>query len=172
MDAVHTPEASPTLLPTSEKPMAKEPSSRTRLSSGAKMFQPRPATTTTSTTFYATPQQPYRAACSPALSSLPTSIGITGPAPPWPAWGQQPYSSPLATAPPQPTLLISQRKPQVILGSDALPSLGSGGHATGECKPCVFFHKKGCASGKTCLFCHLCDEKQLRHQRGRRRGLA
>ena len=35
-----------------------------------------------------------------------------------------------------------------------LPSLGSGGHATGECKPCAFFYKKaGCASGRTCLFC-------------------
>ena len=63
-------------------------------------------------------------------------------------------------------------RPQVILGSAALPSVGSGGHATGECKPCAFFHSKGCASGKTCLFCHLCDGSDKRRRKHERRHAA
>mmetsp|Transcript_41231 Transcript_41231/g.96190 ORF Transcript_41231/g.96190 Transcript_41231/m.96190 type:complete len:201 (-) Transcript_41231:53-655(-) len=117
--------------------------SRTRLSSGAKMFQPRPAAT--STTFYATPARPCL-----QVPPAPSKI-MSVPAPTY-------YAS----------------RAQVVLGSPALPSLGSGGHATRECKPCVFFHKKdGCASGRTCLFCHLCDESEKRRrQRQRRRRLA
>eukprot|EP00933_Yihiella_yeosuensis_P054736 TRINITY_DN5326_c0_g1_i1.p1 TRINITY_DN5326_c0_g1~~TRINITY_DN5326_c0_g1_i1.p1 ORF type:complete len:228 (-),score=43.23 TRINITY_DN5326_c0_g1_i1:439-1122(-) len=42
-------------------------------------------------------------------------------------------------------------------GSQELPSQGSVGHFTGECKPCAFFHTKGCDSGAMCPFCHLCD---------------
>jgi hypothetical protein len=45
-----------------------------------------------------------------------------------------------------------------------LPSIGSVGHANKTCKPCAFFHSKGCASGAACQFCHLCDagEKKVR----------
>eukprot|EP00933_Yihiella_yeosuensis_P054737 TRINITY_DN5326_c0_g1_i2.p1 TRINITY_DN5326_c0_g1~~TRINITY_DN5326_c0_g1_i2.p1 ORF type:complete len:266 (-),score=56.42 TRINITY_DN5326_c0_g1_i2:227-928(-) len=42
-------------------------------------------------------------------------------------------------------------------GSQELLSQGSVGHFTGECKPCAFFHTKGCDSGAMCPFCHLCD---------------
>ena len=43
-------------------------------------------------------------------------------------------------------------------------SLGSAGHGMGTCKPCAFFHTKGCSSGKSCTFCHLCPpgEKKRR----------
>merc|ERR1740138_1070799 len=51
-------------------------------------------------------------------------------------------------------------------GSDELPSLGSAGHALGECKPCAFLHTKGCGRGAMCKFCHLCDagEKKRRQK--------
>lgn len=43
-------------------------------------------------------------------------------------------------------------------------SVGSRLHDAGRCKPCAFFHTKGCNSGEECLFCHLCPahEKQRR----------
>jgi len=43
-------------------------------------------------------------------------------------------------------------------------SRGSLLHGTGQCKPCAFFHTKGCQSAARCLFCHLCPprEKQRR----------
>lgn len=46
----------------------------------------------------------------------------------------------------------------------AASSVGSARHASGRCKPCAFFHTKGCASGERCAFCHLCesDEKKKR----------
>jgi len=45
-------------------------------------------------------------------------------------------------------------------------SQGSSAHGTGQCKPCAFFHTKGCQSGAACLFCHICPpgEKQRRKQ--------
>jgi hypothetical protein len=45
-----------------------------------------------------------------------------------------------------------------------LPSVGSAGHAKGRCKPCAFFHVKGCENGAVCRFCHLCEagEKKRR----------
>lgn len=47
-----------------------------------------------------------------------------------------------------------------------LPSVGSAGHSSGECKPCAFFHTKGCGGGKQCPFCHLCEagEKKRRQK--------
>lgn len=41
---------------------------------------------------------------------------------------------------------------------------GSALHKTGRCKPCAFFHTKGCQNDKNCQFCHLCPpgEKQRR----------
>jgi hypothetical protein len=46
----------------------------------------------------------------------------------------------------------------------SFPSVGSAGHAKGRCKPCAFFHVKGCENGTLCKFCHLCDpgEKKRR----------
>lgn len=53
---------------------------------------------------------------------------------------------------------------QLAVGSPGVPTVGSAGHDLGECKPCAFFHTRGCQSGAQCLFCHLCDagEKKLR----------
>mmetsp|Transcript_60442 Transcript_60442/g.167429 ORF Transcript_60442/g.167429 Transcript_60442/m.167429 type:complete len:258 (+) Transcript_60442:68-841(+) len=54
-------------------------------------------------------------------------------------------------------------------GSAELPSLGSAGHFTGQCKPCVFVSKRGCKSGTACDFCHLCGPgEKKRRQRERR----
>jgi len=46
-----------------------------------------------------------------------------------------------------------------------LPSAGSVSHASGECKPCAFFHTVGCTSGVHCEFCHLCDSEERRKRR-------
>jgi len=54
-----------------------------------------------------------------------------------------------------------------------LPSVGSGGHGFGMCRPCVFVHTKGCASGQDCAFCHVCppDAKKIRKKaKGMARG--
>jgi hypothetical protein len=37
-------------------------------------------------------------------------------------------------------------------------NVGSKNHFSGECRPCVFFHKTGCNGGDECEHCHLCDE--------------
>lgn len=65
------------------------------------------------------------------------------------------------------------------LESLELPSVGSAGHALGNCKPCAFVHTKGCGNGVDCPFCHLCrpGEKKRRRKeklethRGLRSGL-
>mmetsp|Transcript_96310 Transcript_96310/g.249112 ORF Transcript_96310/g.249112 Transcript_96310/m.249112 type:complete len:530 (-) Transcript_96310:464-2053(-) len=46
----------------------------------------------------------------------------------------------------------------------SLASVGSRLHNAGRCKPCAFFHTKGCTSAAGCLFCHICPahEKQRR----------
>jgi len=45
-------------------------------------------------------------------------------------------------------------------------SVGSVEHGTGRCKPCAFFHTRGCQLGSGCLFCHVCPpgEKRRRKQ--------
>merc|ERR1712190_305159 len=62
--------------------------------------------------------------------------------------------------------LLPAAPSQPAPGSDELPSLGSAGHALGECKPCAFLHTKGCGSGAMCKFCHLCGagEKKRRQK--------
>lgn len=64
------------------------------------------------------------------------------------------------------SMLLPAAPSQPAPGSDELPSLGSAGHALGECKPCAFLHTKGCSSGAMCKFCHLCDtgEKKRRQK--------
>lgn len=50
-----------------------------------------------------------------------------------------------------------------------LLSRGSAGHAARQCKPCAFFHTKGCSSGMDCQYCHMCgpEERQLRKKEKR-----
>mmetsp|Transcript_102029 Transcript_102029/g.160955 ORF Transcript_102029/g.160955 Transcript_102029/m.160955 type:complete len:221 (+) Transcript_102029:76-738(+) len=40
--------------------------------------------------------------------------------------------------------------------ADQALSKGSELHELGRCRPCVFFHTKGCKSGVDCRFCHIC----------------
>ncbi|CAE7714274.1 unnamed protein product [Symbiodinium sp. CCMP2592] len=49
-------------------------------------------------------------------------------------------------------------------GSAELPSIGSEGHASGECRPCAFLYAKGCQNGAMCLFCHLCDKGEKKRR--------
>ena len=66
--------------------------------------------------------------------------------------GQQmepPTAAPLAPAP----------------GTSELPSVGSSGHHTGDCKPCSFLYSaQGCRNGPTCMFCHLCDRSEKKRR--------
>jgi len=50
------------------------------------------------------------------------------------------------------------------IGSLECPSAGSKGHRAGFCKPCAFA-MKGCASGKDCNFCHLCESGEKKRRR-------
>lgn len=55
----------------------------------------------------------------------------------------------------------------------ALLSEGSRYHWAGKCKPCAFFHTKGCLNGPACDFCHACPPFEAqRRQRVRKRLLA
>jgi len=45
------------------------------------------------------------------------------------------------------------------------PTLGSRGHLLGNCKPCAFYHTKGCRQGQQCEFCHLCDAGEKKRRR-------
>jgi hypothetical protein len=72
-------------------------------------------------------------------------------------------------ASPAPVLRLSEALPPPELGTPALPSIGSLPHHTKDCKPCTFFHTRGCENAKNCQFCHLCGpgekKKRLRQQR-------
>jgi len=58
-----------------------------------------------------------------------------------------------------------------LLGTDALPTLGSANHYRGKCKPCAFAYKEGgCTSGVNCVFCHLCDSEERRRRRKEKAG--
>mmetsp|Transcript_41372 Transcript_41372/g.107079 ORF Transcript_41372/g.107079 Transcript_41372/m.107079 type:complete len:257 (+) Transcript_41372:74-844(+) len=70
-------------------------------------------------------------------------------------------------------LAASSAAPPRAAASEAagalLPSAGSEGHYEGTCKPCAFVNAKGCKSGYSCQFCHLCDagEKKRRQKEKR-----
>jgi hypothetical protein len=60
----------------------------------------------------------------------------------------------------------------VRLNEDGLPtSVGSAGHDTGECRPCLFVQtKNGCQNGVLCPFCHFPHKKnnKARPNKGKR----
>jgi len=58
-----------------------------------------------------------------------------------------------------------------IAGDTSLPSVGSRFHDSGRCKPCAFFHTKGCVSGSACLFCHLCPPREVQRRKQLQRHL-
>jgi hypothetical protein len=51
------------------------------------------------------------------------------------------------------------------------PCIGSALHYEAGCKPCVFFHTKGCTRGTECQFCHLCEKDTIKKQRKERRDV-
>jgi hypothetical protein len=70
---------------------------------------------------------------------------------------------------PIPVLRLAESLPPPELGSPGLPTVGSGLHHKGECRPCAFFYTRGCENGTACEFCHLCGpgerKKRLRQYR-------
>ncbi|CAL1126058.1 unnamed protein product [Cladocopium goreaui] len=82
---------------------------------------------------------------------------------------QAPSKQEASTPPPPAT------PPQCDLSLEAgeLPSVGSAGHANGNCKPCAFLFKvptetstkEGCESGMNCNFCHLCPPGEKKRRR-------
>jgi len=74
--------------------------------------------------------------------------------------------APAIPPPPQaPVLCLAEALPEPELGSPELPTVGSAGHHHGNCKPCAFFHTKGCMQGPTCEFCHLCGVGERKRRR-------
>merc|ERR1711972_773128 len=65
-----------------------------------------------------------------------------------------------------PVLLLAEALAEPELGSPQMPTLGSVGHYARTCKPCAFYHTKGCSNGVECSFCHLCPagEKKRRQK--------
>jgi len=63
-----------------------------------------------------------------------------------------------------PVLRLAEAIAPPEVGGPELPSIGSLLHYKGECKPCTFFHTRGCENEKDCQFCHLCKrgEKKKR----------
>lgn len=47
-------------------------------------------------------------------------------------------------------------------------------HPGRKCKPCAFYHTKGCTSGSKCQFCHMCSPRQKKRKKrlGRRERAA
>lgn len=105
-------------------------------------------------------------------------------------WGMQPeagFATPTSPAPREnvPVLRLADcqilEPPVANLGSPEMPTVGSAGHHMGNCKPCAFFHTKGCGNGTQCSFCHLCpsgEKKRRQKEKGaamrdmKRMGLA
>jgi len=74
-------------------------------------------------------------------------------------------------SPPSPDLEVASTGEAPQSASPPLPnmSVGSIGHDLKQCRPCAFFHTKGCASGKDCQFCHLCEPgEKTRRQKEKR----
>jgi len=77
-----------------------------------------------------------------------------------------PISSTVACTREPPTILkLADSIGTPVLDSSSLPSLGSAGHYHGYCKPCAFFHTKGCGNGAACPFCHLCPPGEKKQRR-------
>jgi len=81
-----------------------------------------------------------------------------------------------AAAPPQPKAAVAMAAPAVLrledalgralLGSPELPTGGSAGHHTGQCKPCTYvWRRSGCHNGVGCVFCHLCPPGELNRRK-------
>eukprot|EP00931_Biecheleriopsis_adriatica_P087356 TRINITY_DN61842_c0_g1_i1.p1 TRINITY_DN61842_c0_g1~~TRINITY_DN61842_c0_g1_i1.p1 ORF type:complete len:420 (-),score=77.63 TRINITY_DN61842_c0_g1_i1:71-1264(-) len=109
--------------------------------------------------------------CLPTLPPAPCTAPLPPPPPAAPpALSQAQLATPPGLAPPPPAqapqLRIAESLPDSSLGTPDMPTVGSAGHRFGTCKPCAFFHTKGCGTGVNCTFCHLCapGEKKRRQK--------
>lgn len=75
------------------------------------------------------------------------------------------HGAPVSRRPVGVTLRLAEAL-EPVLGSAALPTVGSAGHRFRKCKPCAFAWKEsGCQSGANCKFCHLCDPAEKKRRR-------
>lgn len=108
-----------------------------------------------------------RGACfAPPLSARAPPTANMMPVPPPPP--------PFETAPVRSAVLrLAETLPPPELGGPLAPSMGSMLHNMGECRPCTFFHTRGCQNKETCQFCHLCGpgekKKRLRQEKSAKR---
>lgn len=65
---------------------------------------------------------------------------------------------------------LSYTNSSMVMSGD-LNSVGSRFHDSGRCKPCAFFHTKGCESAANCLFCHRCPAHEKQRRKRLRRQL-
>lgn len=114
------------------------------------------------------PPPPPVAAPEQVLQRLPkTSMP---PSPPCAPPKLSPQARLLACAPAPPTwscdINVAEPLMESMVGSSTMPTVGSAGHRLGTCKPCAFFHTRGCGNGLNCIFCHLCQsgEKKRRQK--------
>lgn len=64
-----------------------------------------------------------------------------------------------------------EEEDMLLPGREPQQSAGSKMHGTGRCKPCAFYHGKGCESGVNCSFCHLCDKGERQKRRKERKAM-
>jgi len=61
-------------------------------------------------------------------------------------------------------LSLASALPEPAIEPLEVPTLGSIGHWSGTCRPCAFM-ARGCTSGASCPFCHLCDPTEKKRRR-------
>lgn len=67
-------------------------------------------------------------------------------------------------------LRLAQALDDPLLGTAAMPTVGSAGHHLNKCSPCAFVFKEGCTSGAACRFCHLCERGEKRRRKKELKG--
>jgi len=101
----------------------------------------------------------------PPTAALVASVSMMGNPPPPPPFQAAPISSAV--------LRLAEVLAPPELGGPLAPSIGSLLHHKGECKPCTFFHTRGCQNKEACEFCHLCcpgeKKKRLRAEKSIKR---
>jgi hypothetical protein len=101
-------------------------------------------------------QQPQQTQlCTPRLSEAPAVNANT-------TCSLAMNAMPLLPPPPlaNPVLRLAEAIAPPELGGPELPSIGSLLHHKGECRPCTFFHTRGCENKEDCQFCHLCGPRE------------
>jgi hypothetical protein len=105
-------------------------------------------------TLLGNPQQQTQL-CTPRLSEAPAINANTDSSLPMSA---MPLLPPPLVA--NPVLRLAEAIAPPELGGPELPSIGSLLHHRGECRPCTFFHTRGCENKEDCQFCHLCGPRE------------